>query len=318
MQIDGTSFDVQSCSFINPTTAGVEITATGTYSFIGMNFVGTSGTGPYDVNNTSGSGITVQNDVNSNAAYYTGSTVTFQSTKTITIHVQDGAKADIAEAQVSIRKETEDEYTSASGNSQGDLDFVVTEALASDINSSGWIDIFDVSENKQHSYRYASVSTATKTFTLRTKVSGTCEAGGSSTLLVDTGLGAMDVKEGDTIRNETAGSWATVLRVETNQVTTTVLSSGTWATGQTWSVHSLAVAYTTSDKVKTPIMNQDTDTNGDATMSFNYQSITDIILLVRKANSWETTRYKPYSDTDQITTAGLSRTVTLKPHTVIP
>ena len=273
--------------------------------------------GNFDVNNTSGGAVTISNSGTSNANSYNtgGSAVTFQATKTLSIHVQDTAQADIVDAQVSIRKETEDVYTSAAGNNQGDTDFVVTEALATDINTSGWIDVFDVSNNsKQQSYRYSSVNTTTKTFSLRTKVSATCEAGGSSTLLVDTGIGALDVEEGDTIRNETDGSWATVLRVETNQVTTTALSGGTsntWATGQTWSVHSLAIAYSTSDKVKTPIVNEDTDANGDVTASFNFQSAVDIIILVRKANSWETTKYRPFSDTGQITTSGYTRTVTL-------
>jgi hypothetical protein len=304
------NIDIENCQFIaNTTGAAIEhpSAAGSPYTYTNMVFSGNT----YDVYN-SATALTVANEGTSNASTYEGSLVTFLSTKSVAIHVQDSSQTAIQNAQVAIDKQTQDQYTSASGNNQGDTDFVVTEALATDIMLAGWIDVFDVSANKQHSYRYSSVDTGTKTFSLRTKVSGTAEAGGSATLLVDTGIGAMDVAEGDTIRNETAGSWATVLKVETNQVTTTALSSGTWATGQTWSVHSLAVAYTTSDKVKTPIMNQDTDASGDASISFNYQGDRDIAIKVRKSASDDSPRYQGFSDTGQITVNGFTLTVTLK------
>ena len=91
IEIDSLSNDVEDCTFITPTTAGVEISAapTGDYDFDGMEFVGTTGSGPYDVNNTSGSEITI--NVNSgNAQYYTGSVVNFIiAPVTITLTVKD-------------------------------------------------------------------------------------------------------------------------------------------------------------------------------------------------------------------------------------
>jgi hypothetical protein len=118
---------------------------------------------------------------------------------TVAIHTQKKTdQSNLAEVQVGIKKATPSEYTSASGNSQGDTDFVVTEALASDTMTEGWIDVYDLTNDNQHSYRYSSYDSGTKTFSLRTKVTGTCEAGGSATVLNDTGIGAMDVKEGDT------------------------------------------------------------------------------------------------------------------------
>ena len=89
IEISTASHQVEECSFINPTTAGVEITVATTYDFDGLVFVGTSGTGPYDVNNTSGSTVTI--NVNSgNAQYSTGSTVNFiQAPATVEITVKD-------------------------------------------------------------------------------------------------------------------------------------------------------------------------------------------------------------------------------------
>ena len=104
IQVDSTSFDVTDCNFISPTTAGVELTVAGPYTFNNLQFVGTSGSGPYDVNNTYGSSITVNNTGTlSNAQYYTGSTVTFQGSVTVTITVKDNdTKAAIVGAQVSM------------------------------------------------------------------------------------------------------------------------------------------------------------------------------------------------------------------------
>ena len=80
IQVDSASnFDVESCTFINPITAAVELTAAGPYDFTDLIFTGTSGSGPYDINNTYGSSITVNNLGTSNAAFYTGSTVNIVS-----------------------------------------------------------------------------------------------------------------------------------------------------------------------------------------------------------------------------------------------
>lgn len=108
IQVDSASFDVTDCDFINPTTAGVELTVAGPYTFNNLQFVGTSGTGPYDVNNTYGSAIVVNNTGTlSNAQYYTGSTVTFQGSVTITITVKNSlTKANIENAQVSMYYES--------------------------------------------------------------------------------------------------------------------------------------------------------------------------------------------------------------------
>ena len=317
--IDSASHNVSLCNFIaNP--HGIDFAISTTVDLDGCLFSGSNGSSLYDAEHSISGALTINAGTvenittNINSSYIEetggGSTVVINSVSLL-VHVDDQAGDDLQDANVYIEKETDDVYTSTAGNLQGDTDFVVSEALAADVPVSGWLKVFDASLGKNHYYRYASVTPASKTFNLNTKVSGTCEAGGSSTLLNDTGIGAMDVQEGDTIRNETEGSWAVVREVDTNSVTTTALSSGTWANGETWSVHSLAVLYTTSDKAYTPLMNERTDGSGDASASFNYQTGTPILIKVRHSPE-AGTKYENFSTRGSIGSGGFSLDVILK------
>ncbi len=312
MTISDTTFNVSDCMFISPTNHGIEITSAGTYGFVNIVFSGTDGVSKYDVENTTAGLVTIQNSGTSNAQYGDntgGGTIVFESTKTLSIHVEDIDGNSIQHAQCYIQKTNPTSYTSTDSNLQGDLDYVTSVPIDADVPASGWLMVVDVSTGKEHHYRYASVNPTTKTFTLESKASGTCEAGGSATLLNDTGIGAMNVKEGDVIRNETSGGWAHVLTVNTDSVTTTPLSTGTWATGNTWSNNNLVVLYTTSDYAKTPLMNKETDSDGNASVNFNYQSPTSIVVRVRKSSTG--TKYLPYTTSGTIGTSGYSVTVVL-------
>ena len=78
------SIDIQSCSFIGNTTgAAIEMpSAAGTpYTYTNLVFSGNT----YDVLNSSGSAITIQNSGTSNASSYEGSSVTFTSSFSYTI-----------------------------------------------------------------------------------------------------------------------------------------------------------------------------------------------------------------------------------------
>ena len=309
------SIDIEECNFIaNTLGAGIEHPAQGSFNYTGL--VGSGNT--YDILYSAAASagvLTINADSDSSVSTYeitnpTGNSVSIIATKTLSIHVEDEGGSNVVGAQVYIQKTSPTQFTShASNNSQGDLTFECTAALDTDTNASGWFTVFDASESKQHYYRYASKDQAAGIFTLNAKVSGTCEAGGSATLLNDTGIGAMDVKEGDTIRNETAGGWAKVLVVDTNSVTTTSLSTGTWATGQTWSVHSLAVNYGSSDTAYWLIMNEETDASGDATGSFNYQGDRPIIIRIRDSTAG--TRYLPFKTSGNILTSGYGLTAVM-------
>lgn len=102
LQVDTTSFDVQQCNFINPVYAGMEITDTGTYNFYGMNFVGTTGSGPYDVYNNTGETATVTNDEDSNGLDYTGAYVDFQGSATLSLTVKNEAGGPVTGAYAYI------------------------------------------------------------------------------------------------------------------------------------------------------------------------------------------------------------------------
>jgi len=320
--IDTSSHNVSLCNFIsNP--HGIDFAVSTTLDLNGCLFSGSDGSTLYDAKHSVSGSLTINAGTvdnittNINGSYIEetgGGTTTVINSVTLSIHVEDESGNNLQDAQCFIDKKTRDVYTSTSGNSQGDTDFVVSESLASDIPASGWLRVHDVSAGDDHWYRYSSVSSSTKTFSLNTKVSGTCESGGSSTLLNDSGIGSTDIQEGDTIRNETDGSWAVVRSVSANSVTTTSLSGGTsntWATGQTWSVHSLAITYTTSDKAYTPLMNEDTDSNGDASVSYNYGSDTDILIKIRKSPE-SGTKYKNFSTAGSIGSSGFSLDVILQ------
>jgi len=312
--LSSTTLNIKYCNFINPTNSAIQITTTGTYQFYDMVFTGTSASGPYDIENTTAGLVTIQNNGTSNAQYSNetgGGTTEFQSTKTISVHIEDQNGNNIQGAQVYVQKSSPTTYTSvATGNNQGDGDFVVQESLDADCPATGWLKVFDKSTGKQHNYRYASKSSSTKTFTFPTNVTGTDDGNGTSTTISETGIGSKNIVEGDTIRNTTDGSWAIVLKVEANQVTTTKLSDGgSWASDN-YSVHTLAVTYDDNDTVQTPLMNKETDANGDASETFNYQSDTPIIVRIRKSSSGDT-RYNPYNTTGTITTSGYFLTAVL-------
>jgi len=299
---------------------GIEISVATTYAFYGMNFSGND----YDIENISGGAATIQNDATSNASSAENigaSTTAFQATKTITVNVENRAGTAIQYAQVYIQKQTPDAYTShASNNSQGDTTFEINETPAADCPAAGWLLVRDASTGNDHLYRYASKSGSI--FTLRTKVGPyACTNTLSETdTLKDTGrdVTTLDIVEGDTIRNETDGSWAIVLSIDdADTITHTDLQGGTdnhWDTGDNYSVHSLAVNYTTSDEVEVPIMNEETNASGVATESFNYQTVTDIVVNIRLSTG--STKYIPYTTSGQIDTNGYTLTAVLDVDTV--
>jgi hypothetical protein len=323
-----TNFNVTYCDFIAPTDNAVQITGTGTYVFTGLQFTGTSGSGPYDVENTTAGLVTVQNagDPISNAQYSnetsTGTTE-FQTTVNVSVHVQDEDLVDVAGAQVWINKQTPDQYDShATNNAQGDVTWETTTALANDVPASGWLWIYDVSEGTEHHYRYSSVSGST--FTLETKIGpNSCTNTGSETTTLEDNVTlnflTADIEEGDTVRNESDGSWAIVLSVDSaDSITHTPLQGGTnnyWTNGNNYSFHNLAVTFAASDYANTPILNDQTDSNGDVTATHNWQADRTITVRVRKSPE-AGTKYLPFSVTGTLDNTGYSNEVTLLEDTI--
>jgi hypothetical protein len=298
----------------------IEITTPGTYDFTNLVFSGYGADASDNAsiyNNSSGNvilnasgctGITVKNG--------TSATTSVIQSVTLTVNVADEDDNDVQDASVYIQKSSPTTYTSSTGNAQGDLTFVITQTPDADTPASGWLAVKDVSTGKQHWYRYASYSGST--FTLPTKIGPTaCTGGGTSTLLQDsvTDFTAINVQAGDTVRNETDGSWAIVLKVtDASNITTTPLFGGsdnTWTSGDNYSFHTLVVAYVSaSDTVQVPIMNEYTTALGVATESFNFQSSVNIDIRIRKSSP-SGTRYFPVKTTGQIDSGGFSLSVVL-------
>lgn len=113
------NIDIQSCSFIaNIAGAATEhsLAVGSPYSYTDLIFSGNT----YDVNNTSGSAITVSKSGISNPSTYTGSAVTFEGAVSLTVKVVDKNNDPIEFAQTAIYRTSDDnqlmnEDTNASG-----------------------------------------------------------------------------------------------------------------------------------------------------------------------------------------------------------
>lgn len=252
-----------------------------------------------------------------------GATVTLSNPKTLTITVKDESNVVVAGAQVYIQKSSSETgeyghpanpYTShASSNARGDGDFVITQTIESDNPATGWINVKDNTNKTEQAYRYASMTSPT--FTFPTAVTGTDNGTGTSTTINETGIGAKNIVEGDTIHNSSSPyQWAMVLSVSTNSVTTTALSaSGSWS-GLTYAVHTLSQAYVSTDTACVPLMNEETNGSGVATESYNLGASMAVDIRVRLSTG--TTKYFPYKTTDTIS-GNLSITAVLIEDTII-
>ncbi len=321
------NIDIKNTSFLGNTNAAanadaIQHTATGTFTYDSLTFSGNN----YDIHNSSAGLVTINSSNGANPATSEntggGSTV-INNTKTLTVTVVNSSGTAIQGAQVSINKDPAsadvghpaNPFTSSTGNTQGDADFVVTQAVPSDLPSSGWLVVQDISEGEEHTYRYASRSGST--FTFNAEVTGTDGGTGTTTVLNETGIGSKNIVEGDAIRNTTAtpDRWAIVLSVSANSVTTTALSVGaSWASAA-YSVHRLVETYVSAtDTASVPLMNEETNASGIATEAYNYSTDKNVIVRIRRASTG--TNYLPHSSAQTITTTGLDIKVTLLEDTI--
>ena len=217
-----------------------------------------------------------------------------------------------------IQKTAPNAYTSGAGNDQGDLDFVITEAIVTDAPSSGWLIVQDVSTGREQTYRYTGYVTSTKTFALPTKICPTaCTGGGTSTSLQNSGTDftTQNIKRGDNVRHETDGGWARGLVIAATVITPPPLTGGgdnTWTSGDNYSFHSLAVAYVSgTDTVAIPFVNEYTNASGNvSTNNVNYGADRAITVRIRKSSSGST-RYQSYTTSGTLASSGYSLTAVL-------
>jgi hypothetical protein len=186
-----------------------------------------------------------------------------------------------------------------------------------DVPPTGWVRVVDVSDPSLTEFRYEYSSVSGTTVTLRTVSPGddVCDAGGSSTLLVDTGIGSGfgtdgNAKVGMIVRNTTTGGWAIVLRaVDANTLETTTLSTGTWATGNGYELNRVAVALEDADTVWFPFID-DTATGTSISKTIQFVANRDLVARMRFSSpSIGGTRIQPFEQTN-ITLTDANLTVT--------
>ena len=195
-------------------------------------------------------------------------------------------------------------YTShATNNVRGDLTFEVQESLAIDTPSSGVLRAVDASEVKEHRMRYASWTGSI--LTLPTARTGTQTGAESATVLIDSAASFQTwvILAGDIIRNSTDLSWAQVASVDSQtQLTTIPLAGGSdnlWQAADGYSIHSLPVNYTGSDKAYVPFI------DGESTTTYIekivlYTADRDVMIRVRKKG------IIPFETAGVVGTAGLT------------
>lgn len=120
------NIDIRYCNFLANTQAIEHPSAAGSpYGYQDFVFGGNT----YDVNNTSGSAITIGN-TDSNATTYTGSTVTFQTTVALKVTVYDEAGDPVQNAQTGI-------YALETVGAVTEGDELISGSGGSDTNASG-------------------------------------------------------------------------------------------------------------------------------------------------------------------------------------
>jgi hypothetical protein len=314
------SIDVQNCKFIaNTLGAGIEHDVASSYTYTDLTFSGNT----YDVLNSIAGTVNISvsgTGAASSAENTGGGSTNFLSSVDMDIQVEDTGGVDIQHAQVYIQKSATGKqwnYTShATNNAAGDATFEVVEVVDTDLPQSGWLHVWDASSNTKQNYRYASWTG--KIFTFYAEVTFACTGGGTGVLLQDSGhdFTVLEIEEGDTVRNTTDGSWATVDEItDASNITTTELQGGsdnTWTSGDTYSFHKLAILYNANDKVDIPLFNNQTGASGDTSGSYNWGAIGAILpIKVRIRSNQGGTKYLPYNTSGQITGDGYSLTAVL-------
>jgi hypothetical protein len=177
------------------------------------------------------------------------------------------------------------------GASLGATSIPLDSAIALDVTKStgGWIRVVDTSlaaTGVEYRYEYSTWTGSTVTLRPITSGDGTCDASGSATLLVDTGVATNfgtdgNPKVGMIVRNTTSGGWAIILRkVDNDTLETTTLTSGTWATGNTYEMNTVAVALVDADTVYFPFID-DTAITTSISKLIKYVEDTPLMARVR-------------------------------------
>lgn len=194
----------------------------------------------------------------------------------------------------------------------------VSGAISNEAPDAGKVQVVDVSNNNEtFRMRYSSVTRTAPGFFTFTASTGTADAGGSSTVLIDAAATfiADGVEAGDVARNITDGTEpAIVISVDSEtQLTTTALSGGVsddWATGDSYEINVLARQYVTGDNVWVPFILRTADATNENNSIIHTADI-PVRVVVRNAGDIE-----PFEVDNTIISSGMAQAVIRNPDTI--
>jgi hypothetical protein len=191
----------------------------------------------------------------------------------------------------------------------GDVDLDVTGAISNEVPDAGKVKVVDVSDNNSTlRYRYTSVTRAAPGKFVFGTSTGTADAGGSATRLVDAAADFVTdgVEVGDVARNITDGTGVAIVTnvVDLNNLDTTTLAGGTsndWATGDSYEINTLAAQYVTGDDVWVPFIDRVADATTESNSIIHSVDI-PVRVVVREPGTLE-----PQSFDQTITSTGMTQ-----------
>jgi hypothetical protein len=178
----------------------------------------------------------------------------------------------------------------ATGAAVGATQIPLDSIVALDVPPSGYIRVVDTSlasTGVQYRYEYATVIGTTVTLRTGSGLTGTCTAGGTSTVLNDTGAFTNfgtdgNCKVGHEIRNVASGGIAIVVRkIDNNSIETTVLSSGTWSDTNNWEANRIVVNLVDADTVYFPFIDGVVASGSSLSSTIKFVGVTECVARAR-------------------------------------
>ena len=179
----------------------------------------------------------------------------------------------------------------AAGNTAGDADLVVDEALPNDTPTSGTVKVVETAgtqtENRELRYRYSSYVTSTFTLTAGAGTGTETTGDATGTTLTDSAadFGSGDsVQVGDPIRNSTTNdiAWVKAITDTTHLETTALTGPGDneWGSGDGYDINVLAYTHDGTETCYVPYMDIVVDTTTE-TVNLTFVSNRNIVLVHR-------------------------------------
>ena len=308
------------CSFNGSASSGhaIRITAPGTYSFSGNTFTGfgADGTTSAAIFNDSGGLVTLNITGGGNTPTVrngTGASTIINNAVTLTVTVKDEAGSPIQNARVSIQKTTTNSMAGAVAYTGSYTD----ETTAANNSTANDMTLMRSSPQVNDAYYFGGKEPFYKlTLNIGTAGAGTWTItweyyNGSTWAAIP------DVYDPTNGFRAGTGNFNIVFSPPYDWASTTVSSiPAYWIRARVSSFTSqITQPKGTQAWVYLQIMNKTTDTNGQASETYNYSSDEDVNIIIRKSSTGST-RYYPVVTTQTITISGLNLTWILVQDTI--